>query len=273
VDRTRDAEDATLPAAIVLGALSSVDASRPGDLAWLAHAATAGGPDARRAAVTAAAQIGGPVAMEVLSFALADEEHEVQLAAARGLGHLCATATRTSARDTIPDVPTSSRRPGEILQLVERSGEPDLVAATVRAIGDGLAAREDAPDDDLLYALASFARHAASPVALASVDALAQAEDTHASSMALAAGLEHADDDVVRAAVLKLAGRAHGWERLLPALAHPSPGVRLLAIEALEGRDAREVRAELLRRASVEQHADVRSALELALATRRDGAR
>jgi hypothetical protein len=272
-----------LAMATILGALSESGAAQPSDLTWLTQAATAGSPDARRAAVTAAAQLGGPLAMEALSFALADEVPEVQLAAARGLGHLCATATvvRVGPRDTIPDMPGSSRRPGEILQLVERSGAPELVAATVRAIGDGIAARiiqagpnarsvDVEPDEDLLYALASFARHAASPVALASVDALAQAPDSNQSALAIAAGLEHKDDGVVSAAVLKLSARQNGWETIGQALGHPSAGVRLLAAEALADHPSPEIRDLLQRRLAVETHADVRTALEIGLA-RRDG--
>ncbi len=264
-----------LAMATILGALSESGAAQPSDMTWLVQAATAGSPDARRAAVAAAAQVGGPAAMEALSFALADEVPEVQLAAARGLGHLCATATvvRAGPRDTIPDLlPNSSRRPGEILQLVERSGAPELVAATVRAIGDGIAALDGEPDQDLLYALASFARHAASPVALASVDALAQAPDSSQSALAIAAGLEHKDDGVVSAAVLKLSSRTHGWETIGQALGHPSVSVRVLAAEALADHSSPEVRDLLQRRAAVETNADVRTALEIGLA-RRDGSR
>ncbi|HEY4121121.1 MAG TPA: HEAT repeat domain-containing protein, partial [Byssovorax sp.] len=84
-DRLVGDEAWTLPLAALLGALSAMGKARPDDMGFLAHAATSGGPAARRAAVAAAAQIGGAVALEVLSFALADEEPDVQLAAARGL--------------------------------------------------------------------------------------------------------------------------------------------------------------------------------------------
>jgi HEAT repeat protein len=275
VERLR-ADGAYLPAAIMLGALSQGGSARDGDLTFLANAATAGTPAARRAAVAAVAQIGGPVAMEILSLALADEEHEVQLAAARGLGHLCvALEVGRNPRDTIPDVPISSRRPGEILQLVERSGAPDLIAATARAIGEAIATLETPPADELLYALASFARHAASTVAIAAVDALGQAPDDAPSTLALAAGLEHADDDVVRAAILRLSAREHGWETVVQALSHASSGVRLLAAEVLEGRDSPAVRAELVRRASIEPDRDVKSVLDHAISVsgRREGSR
>src|SRR5262249_31074082 len=130
--------------------------------------------------------------------------------------------------------------------------------------------RSAEPDEDLLYALASFARHAASPVALASVDALAQAPDSPQSALAIAAGLEHKDDGVVSAAVLKLSARSHGWETIGRPLNHPSAGVRLLAAEALAEKRSTDVRELLQRRLPVETNADVRTALEIGLA-RRDG--
>jgi hypothetical protein len=161
------------------------------------------------------------------------------------------------------------------LKLVERSGAPELVAATVRAIGDGIAAEGglalgSEPVDDLLYALASFARHAPSPIAHASVEALAHAPDSNQSALAIAAGLEHADDDVVRAAILKLSSRASGWATIGQALGHPSPSVRLLAAEALDGRTTPELRELIQKRIAVETHADVRAALEV-VHSRREG--
>ena len=283
-DRLVGDEAWTLPLAALLGALSAMGKARPDDMGFLAHAATSGGPAARRAAVAAAAQIGGAVALEVLSFALADEEPDVQLAAARGLGHLSAIAPslgvdaanagafvaegappREEARDTIPDMPASAGLAARILELVERSGSPDLVAAAVRAIGDGLASRADVPADDLLFALASFARHAPSVVALASVEALAHAPDVVSTARALAAGLEHVDDAVSSAAVLQLAARDDGWEAAVQALGHASPAVRRLAAEALAPRDVPRVRVELGRRLTVETNPDVRATLEDAL--------
>ena len=134
--------------------------------------------------------------MEVLSFALTDEEHEVQLAAARALGRLCSA----------PDAP----RAGDVLNLVERSGAPNLVAATVRAIGEGMSATYHArlaesrrvnslparpppgkaglfpspapPSAELVSALAFAAREAPSPVAMAAVDSLGHAHRAGAAS-------------------------------------------------------------------------------------------
>src|SRR5205807_1543706 len=77
-----------LPAAILLTATGRDEERLAQDMAFLAHAATTGDPHARRAAMDAAAEINGPSAREILSFALADEEHEVRVAAARGLGKI-----------------------------------------------------------------------------------------------------------------------------------------------------------------------------------------
>src|SRR5262249_14233998 len=115
-----------LPAAILLGATGRVEATAERDMVFLAHATTAGDPQARRAAVEAVAEIDGPTAVEVLSFALADEEHEVQVAAARGLGRLATSSQRT---------PSDVRA---LLDVVEGTEAPELVAASVRAIGEGL---------------------------------------------------------------------------------------------------------------------------------------
>ena len=244
-----------LPAAIVIGALGSASTlqnarersatslqERPAtlfderDAIFLAHAATAGDTRARRAAVEAVsalrAEVGSayPAALEVLSFALTDEEHEVQTAAARALGRLCSA----------PDAP----RPGDVLDLVDRSGAVDLVATAVRAIGEGMSAaasrRHASPSSEIVSALALLARGAQSPVAIAAVDALAHAhrvsgaEERLPTIDGLAGALDHPDEDVVKAALLKLgpAGPSAG-PALRKALAHGSAAVRELAAEIL----------------------------------------
>ena len=74
------------------------------------------------------------------------EEHEVQIAAARALGRLCAFS--------------ESARASEILDLVERSGASDLVATTVRVSDEApapiatLVASEGSPRESLAWAYA-----------------------------------------------------------------------------------------------------------------------
>jgi HEAT repeat protein len=247
VDSSDGDEARILAAAIALGAVVSAADFGERDATFLAHAAIMGDPRARRAAVHAVSEVRAagapfPAAMEVLRLALTDEEHEVRVAAARALGRLC----------TAKDAPHAS----DVLDLVDRSGQADLVATTVRAIGEGLrlareAGRAAAPDD-LVPALGLFARGAPSPVAMAAVEALGQAERAGAPSAveALAAALDHADVAVVKAALLKLAASAGGAEgasgpaaqaalrALERGLDHPDAAVRVLAAEMLaEGRE------------------------------------
>ena len=175
------------------------------DTTFLAHAATAGDPRARRAAVEAVAALriaAGPVyagAVEVLGFALTDEEHDVQIAAARALGRLCST----------PDAPRAS----DVLELVDRSGAADLMAATVRAIGEGMVpagatpsarrAGRRRPRPNLVAALALFARGALIKWRSPPVDALAAAHRGGCAGRdpALAAAVDHPDEAVAKAAL------------------------------------------------------------------------
>ncbi|MCC6553713.1 MAG: HEAT repeat domain-containing protein, partial [Polyangiaceae bacterium] len=115
-----------LPAAILLDALG---AAAPDEVVVLAHAAASGDVRARRAAVAAAAAAGGPSALEVLSAALADEEREVQLAAARALGRLAALLDGAPDRGAglEGDPAALATRAGELLGLLARSGDAELV--------------------------------------------------------------------------------------------------------------------------------------------------
>jgi HEAT repeat protein len=259
-DRVARDEAYRLPAAIVIGALATASPFAERDAIFLAHAATTGDTRARRAAVEAVAalraEVGSayPAALEVLSFALTDEEHEVQTAAARALGRLCSA----------PDAP----RPGDVLDLVDRSGAVDLVATAVRSMGEGMIAAAlrrighdggdpqnprsaGGPHPELVSALALLAREGQGPVAVAAIDALANAHRTAEDGAAvisgdagaldaLAGALDHPEEDVAKAALFKLAAVGPAAVRPLEkALAHPSPAVRELAAEIL--RDLREM--------------------------------
>ncbi|MEP7125097.1 MAG: HEAT repeat domain-containing protein [Byssovorax sp.] len=261
VARLVESEPHHLAAALIMGALAALGADELDDATFLAHVAATGNTHARRAAVLAVAEIGGAAAMEVLSFALADEEREVRFAAARALGRRC--------------VALASPSPSEILDLVERTGAPELVATTVRAVGEGMSlgyserrsAPPAPPPPELISVLALFARGAPSAVALAAVDALGQtiAAGTLAACEAIAAALEHPDPSVAKAAAFKLAETALGREALGRCLDHPAPGVRLLAVEMLDEVDVAGARARLTRRALIETDREVRAAIERAL--------
>jgi HEAT repeat protein len=267
-----------LPAAIALGALGAAALFEERDATFLAHAATAGDTRARRAAVEAVSELRSsagaafPGAMEVLSLSLADEEHDVQIAAARALGRLCSA----------PDAPRAS----DVLDLVDRSGASDLVAATVRAIGEGMGpsyqgrhtAPPEPPHEDLVAALALFARGAPSGVAIAAVEALGQAQraGARAAIEALAGALDHPDVAVVKVALLKLAaegdgerhrgGASSGLAAVARGLEHSSPEVRALAVEMLADSDAEEAREWLVRQLLSEPDRKVKEAIQRVLA-------
>jgi HEAT repeat protein len=164
------------------------------------------------------------------------------------------------------------------------------VAATVRAIGEGMSAAYHArlaipPSAELVSALAFAARGAPSPVAMAAVDSLGHAHRAGAASAidALAAAVDHPDEDVVKAALLKLADSVAspasldgGYapkppltavDGLARALSHPSPGVRVLAVESLGERvtEIDEARAALGTHLAVEQDRRVVEAIRRVL--------
>ena len=215
-------------------------------------------------ALRAASGAAYPAALEVLSFALTDEVHEVQVAAARALGRLCSA----------PEAPRAS----DVLDLVDRSGAADLVAATVRAIGEGMSATQS-PSTELVSALALFARGAPSQVALAAVDSLGHAHRAGATAAigALSSAIDHPDEDVVKAAILKLSSlRSDDSAELVRAglakgLAHASAAVRLVAVEGLAEEDTSAARAELSRRLLVETDRSVEDAIRPLLASGAEG--
>jgi HEAT repeat protein len=267
VDGLAPDEASILPGAIALGAASAASVFEERDATFLARAATAGDTRARRAAVQAVSELRGavgaafPGAMEVLRIALADEEHEVQVAAARALGRMC----------TARDPPRAS----DVLELVERSGEADLIATTVRAIGEGMARAQGRVAADLVPALGLFARGAPSPVAMAAVEALGEAQRAGAPEGVdgLAAALDHPDEAVVKAALLKLAAAG---PVALPVLArgleHPSTAVRILAAEMLADAESDEARRWLVKQLFAEPDRKVKEAIQRVLAPHGGGA-
>jgi HEAT repeat protein len=298
-ERMLQADPFSLAAAILLGSLGAarhlLPSSAGGAVAALARvASTAADPRTRRAAVTAVTELGGPAAMDVLGFALADEEREVRLAAARALGHLCAGIA--SRRWAIGDPGESiAERARSILDLVARSTDPDLLAAAVRALGDGLASWTATPlsmsptniyaSEALIGALAPLTRDARSSVAIAALEALGRAPSAGLNRIAALSGaLEHPDVAVVKAAMLKLEATAAGslgpvlrppgdptsWNaHILRCIEHPSTEVRLLAVEMLSGTDSPLVRQRFIERVAVESDRAVRDAIETALAAMR----
>jgi HEAT repeat protein len=280
-----------LPTAVIFGALGAAGEIEPAILrdavGFLSNCAASGDARTRRAAVLSVSQIGGPLASDVLSFALADEERDVQLEAARALGRLCADPSASRFLDTSPPSgPPSSEKPRnvttDVLELIGRSGDSDLVAAAVSALGDGITSwgppsmppssgrgnrPSVLPPDDLIHALTPLAAKAPSSVAIAAVDAVGRAPlGTPGRMTALLGALGHSNAAVTKAAILKLEITDVTAERIARCLDHPSHDVRLLAAERLAGASDSGVRARLAKRAAAEPEPEVRDAIERALA-------
>lgn len=279
-----------LPTAVILGVLGAAGEIEPSSLreavGFLSNCAASGDARTRRAAVLSVSQIGGPLASDVLSHALADEERDVQIEAARALGRLCADPSASRFLDTNPPSgPPSSVKPRnvttDVLELIGRSGDSDLVAAAVSALGDGITSWSPPslppssngnrpsvlPPDDLIQALTPLAAKAPSSVAIAAVDAVSRAPlGTPGRMTALIGALSHANAAVTKAAMLKLEVTDVTAERIARCIEHPSHDVRLLAAERLAGVSYPGVRARLLKRAASEPEPEVREAIERALA-------
>ena len=204
----------------------------------------------RRAAVEALAHAGGEPAADAVVFALADEEHEVQLTAVRALGRL--------------------GRGEPLARLVARTRDPVLAAAALRALGD-------ADPERALGAARPLVTHPDAAVACAAVEAIGVLRSSQvspavdrASEDALFAAFEHADPEVIRLA-LSIVGARPGVRvlaRLGLCLDHVSWEVRRLAAELL-GQD-RSQGAPALLRARFEREKDpiVREALASAVSVR-----
>jgi HEAT repeat protein len=251
--------------AIVLGALGAASAYREDDGRALSNVATAGEPRARRAAVQAISDLRATAgvtfsgATDLLSVALTDEEHDVQMAAARALGRLC------SAKDPL--------RVAEVIELVDRLGTADLLAATVRAIGEGLSTQNEGREpglllDELVAAVGTLVHDSRRQVVIAAVEALGRAERAGcaAATASLTGALEHTDADVAKAALLKLAAaKPEGATAVRRGLDNPSPAVRALAIELLADTDSDELREDFALRVLREPDRMVRDSLLRAL--------
>jgi len=247
-------QDPLALACVLLGAIASIQPLDRDDVGLLKRALAHHHPQVRRAAVDALAQAGGDAAADAVVFALADEEHEVQVAAARALGRL--------------------HRPEALVRLVADTRDPVLVATALRALGDADPARA-------LASARPLVTHPDAAIASAAVEAIGQLAAPrgagHVSSSleaacedALFAALGHADPEVVKLA-LSLVGvepGARALARLGLCLEHASWEVRRLAAELL-GQDRRPGAQGLLR-ARYEREKDpiVRAAIGSAVSLR-----
>ena len=81
------------------------------------------------------AVVGGESALRLLTLALADDAREVQIAAARALGVVGRAACFRDPSE--PEAASSSLR--AVIDIVTRSMDVELVATTIRTVGEDLA--------------------------------------------------------------------------------------------------------------------------------------
>jgi HEAT repeat protein len=237
---------------VLLGAIATTQRLKDEDIRILERALAHDHPQVRRLAIDALAQAGGEAAADAVVFALADEEREVQLAAARALGRL--------------------GRPDPLIGVVADTRDPVLAATALRAL-------RDADPGRALASARPLVAHADAAIACAAVETIGQLASSRTPvptqievecEDALFGALDHRDPEVVKLA-LSLVGAepgARALARLGLCLDHESWEVRRLAAELL-GQDGRPAAHGLLR-ARYEREKDplVRSAIGSAVSLR-----
>jgi HEAT repeat protein len=239
---------------LLLGAIASTQPLDDDDVRLLERALAHDDPHVRRAAIEALAQAGGEAGADAVVFALADEEHEVQLAAIRALGRL--------------------GRAEPLVGVIAGTRDPALTATALRALGD-------ADPERALAAARPLVTHADAAIACAAVEAIGQlgagrpsgrvaAHIIAACEDALFAALDHPDPEVVKLA-LSLVGAqpgARALARLGLCLDHPSWEVRCVAAELLGHDKSPGAQALLHARYEREQDSIVRDAIAVAVSLR-----
>jgi len=251
---TRSGHDPLVLGCLLLGAIASTQALQEDDVRLLQRALSHDQPQVRRSAIDALAQGGSDAAADAVVFALADEEHDVQLAAARALGRLGRAET--------------------LIGVVRDTRDPVLTATALRALGD-------ADPDRALASAAPLVAHSDAAVACAAVEAIGQLRspraDGHVSPHAavacedaLFAALDHPDEEVVKLALSLIGGQpgARALARLGLCLDHASSEVRSLAAELLGQNNSTGARALLRARFEREKDQMVRAAIASAASVR-----
>jgi HEAT repeat protein len=251
---TRAGHDPLVLGCIVLGAIASTEALRDDDVRLLQRALSHDRPQVRRDAIDALAQSGSDTAADAIVFALADEEHEVQLAAARALGRLGRAET--------------------LVGVVRDTRDPSLTATALRALGD-------ADPDRALASARPLVSQPDAALACAAVEAIGHLRASRGSSRVpahvlsacedvLFTALDHPDDEVVKLS-LSLVG-AHPGARALARLGlcldHVSAEVRCVAAELLGQDSSTGARALLRARFERENDQGVRAAIAHAASVR-----
>ncbi len=261
-------------AIIVIGALAALPgASRQAfsapDKQLLTRCAAAQEPRTRSTAIETLAVLGGESELPFFTLALADDARDVQIAAARALG---AVGRAACFRDPNDDKSASTSLES-VIDIVMRSLDVELVATTVRMVGEDLEltaseAKSQRAAKTILSVFEPLAREADGTIAIAAVESIGRLPcGTEGRQTALAAALRHIDDAVVKAAMLKLETAGSAGMEILQCLDHPSVDVRVLAAEIMAGSDNPALRERLAERTSVEPDLNLRDTLEGALSS------
>ncbi|HEX4337529.1 MAG TPA: HEAT repeat domain-containing protein [Polyangiaceae bacterium] len=243
-----DGPDAAV-AALIIGALAKSDAAAVAeDVAFLSDAASNESVVARRAAVEALSSFDGPLAVEAVSFALADEAVEVQIAAIRALGKM---------RDASGN-PIGVQH---LLDVVRRFDDDALGVSAIEALGG-------ANDASAIEVLRAVAREASARRAVAAIEAIGRI-DAPGRIDALVQALSHGEAEVVKAALRALSNEerdARAAAHVGACLDHEVWDVRRLSAELL-GRRSDAAGKQLLRQRLVgEREPLVREEIQRALA-------
>lgn len=246
IDATTDAD--AIVGCVVLGSLAGPDRSaavQEADVRFLRAAIANVDARTRRAAVDALAAMGGDVAAEAVTLAIADEESSVSLAAIRALGHM-------GRAETLANLLASSR-------------DPSLSSAALRALADANPTRA-------FEVARPFLRSPDPMLAFAAVEAIGAVRGLRRED-GLFEALEHREPEVVKAALFELSRSldARSLARLGLCLDHESWEVRRLAAELLGREGSGSARALLRARLEREKDDPVREALATALAARPTG--
>lgn len=239
--------DSALAALLVIGVTPERQRVAATDaVAFLSQALSHDDPLVRRTALEGLAQRGDASAVEAVVFALSDEEPGVRAAAARALGVM-----RGEGQESVGVEP--------LLDLVQRSQDPGLVAEAVRALGETAA-------PEALALLRRQVRDGAPVVAVAAIEAVARISSPDRVD-ALLEGIWHDDVEVVKAALQRLSAEKDARVRshLIACIDHDAWDVRRLAADLLGGRGGEGVTARLRTRLTREAEPLVREAIQRAL--------
>ena len=216
------------------------------DVAYLSLLLSNPAKAVRRAALAGLGNAGSELGTHAASFALTDEEPEVRYAAVLALSRLRS-----------PDGVLSGL--GKLLELVEKSHDEELVAATLGALAE-------AGDPRVLAVLRPLVRNAPPMIAVAAIEALARVPDARRID-ALVEGLSHGESEVVKASMLALGDTIDPrvLAHLGACLDHDAWDVRRLSADML-GRTGGESATALLRaRQAAEDNPRVQEAISRAL--------